>query len=430
MTHASMRLDNRPSRDTRVDIIRGWLQLTIFASHAAGSWIGAWLIHGAWGLSDSSEQFVFLSGLMLGSVFARKSGREGFRAASRDMAVRTWRLYRTHLITFFLFAGMIIAVTDTGLCPGEVKRLGWSFLMAHPAHAIAAVLTTLYQPNYMDILPVFIWSMALLPAFAWLERRIGAWALTAPFGLYLAAWLFGLTPPSLGPDTVIGFNPLAWQMLFLLGVCLGRRMLLNGRALTPSRPLTIAAVLVLVVGLLLRLNWFGALPFDLGIPESAWIIGKDELALPRVVHALALALIVARLIPREALWMHTPLGPLAGGLWATQPAGLLPGSVSVLGGDGGVPVLAAAGDAARPAADHRRLRDPAVVWHVAGPRPGRRTSCAEPGTAHRVGPPGLRGLRLFSPIMGCWKIASVLTVHREKDLHRFRGAFHWLERAG
>ena len=35
----------RPSRDTRVDIVRGWLQLTIFASHAAGSWIGAWLIH-------------------------------------------------------------------------------------------------------------------------------------------------------------------------------------------------------------------------------------------------------------------------------------------------------------------------------------------------------------------------------------------------
>src|ERR1019366_947648 len=86
------------------------------------------------------------------------------------------------------------------------------------------------------------------------------------------------------------------------------RMRLNGRALPPSRPLTIAAVVVLVVGLLLRLNWFGALPFDLGIPESAWIIGKDELALPRVVHALALALIGARLIPREAPWMHTPLG--------------------------------------------------------------------------------------------------------------------------
>jgi hypothetical protein len=305
MTDAMKPLDTRPARDTRIDIIRGWLQLTIFASHAAGSWIGAWLIHGAWGLSDSSEQFVFLSGLMLGSVFARKSRRESFGAAARDMAVRTWRLYRTHLITFFLFGGMIIAVTDSGLCPGEVKRLGWSFLVAHPALAIPAALTTLYQPNYMDILPVFIWSMAALPAFAWLEGRVGAWALAAPIALYLTAWLLGVTPPSLGPDTEIGFNPLAWQMLFMLGAYLGRRMLLNGRAVPPSRALTGAAIAVLVAGLILRLNWFGALPFDLGIPESDWIIGKDALALPRVLHALALALIVAQVTPRDAAWMHT-----------------------------------------------------------------------------------------------------------------------------
>ena len=50
----------------------------------------------------------------------------------------------------------------------------------------------------------------------------------------------------------------------------------------------------MLAGLLLRLSWFGWLPFDLGIPENAWLIGKDALALPRVVHALALALVVAR----------------------------------------------------------------------------------------------------------------------------------------
>ncbi len=94
MNATATRIDARPPRDTRIDVIRGWLQLTIFASHAAGSWIGAWLIHGTWGLSDSSEQFVFLSGLMLGSVFTRKSLRDGFAAGARDMAMRTLRLYR------------------------------------------------------------------------------------------------------------------------------------------------------------------------------------------------------------------------------------------------------------------------------------------------------------------------------------------------
>ena len=209
MTHTSL---PRPARDIRVDIVRGWLQLTIFASHAAGSWIGAWLIHGTWGLSDSSEQFVFQSGLMLGSVFARKARREGFPAAARDMVLRMLRLYRVHLITFFLFGGMIIAVTDSGLCPGEIKRLGWSFLVEHPARAILASLTTLYQPNYMDILPIFIWSMAAMPAFAWLEHRVGIWAL-APF-LLLHHMNYGL---ALACATLLVYSPFAQRSLVLMG---------------------------------------------------------------------------------------------------------------------------------------------------------------------------------------------------------------------
>ena len=66
-----------PARDTRLDLLRGWLQLQIFASHAHGSLIGAWLISAAWGFSDSSEQFVYLSGFALGSVFTLKAHRGG-----------------------------------------------------------------------------------------------------------------------------------------------------------------------------------------------------------------------------------------------------------------------------------------------------------------------------------------------------------------
>ena len=308
MTDEPGRALPRPPRDTRIDVIRGWLQLTIFASHAAGSWIGAWLIHGAWGLSDSSEQFVFLSGLMLGSVFARKSLRDGFIAAAKDMAVRTANLYRVHMITFFLFGGMIIAASVSGLCPGEAKRLGWTFLATDPRHAIPAALTTFYQPDYMDILPVFIWSMAMFPAFAWLEGRIGAFALAAPIAIYAAAVFLDLAPPTLGTGMAAGFNPLAWQILFMTGAWLGRRMFLNGRALPPSRILTWVAIGVLAAGLILRLDWFGALPFSLGIPEDTMIAGKGALALPRIVHALALALLAAQVMPRDAGWMHRAVG--------------------------------------------------------------------------------------------------------------------------
>ena len=294
---------SRPGRDTRVDIVRGWLQVTIFVSHAAGSWVGAWLIHGTWGLSDSSEQFVFLSGLMLGSVFALKSSRQGWGPASLDMLVRSWRLYRTNMIVFVLFGALALAAGYSGFFPGETERLGWAYAVQHPVMGGLAGLTTFYQPNYMDILPVFMWCMLVLPLFAWLEVRIGDWALIVPLGLYAAAHL-GFAPPVLGTGTHGGFNPFAWQILFLVGAWLGRRSLLHGRALPRWRWLTWLSVAILTTGLLLRLGWFGFLPFDLPMGATEAIIGKDHLALPRVLHAFALAWLVAIAVPRDARWMH------------------------------------------------------------------------------------------------------------------------------
>ena len=298
----------RPPRDTRLDIVRGWLQLTIFMSHATGSWIGGWMIHGSWGLSDSSEQFVFLSGFTLGSVFARRAAQHGWQGGALDMLRRTVRLYRTQLLVFALFGAMVILAGTSRRFPHEAEELGWGWLLRDPVHAVPAALTMLYQPEWMGILPVFIWSMLVLPAFAALEARVGDWALAAPVSIYAAAWLLGLWPPSLGPDTGIGFNPFAWQLLFLLGAWLGRRALLFGQALPPARWVTVPAMVVLLIGVVLRLEWYGFVPWHAPFAEGPWITGKEGLALPRVVHAMALAWLVAALVPRDADWMHGALG--------------------------------------------------------------------------------------------------------------------------
>ena len=294
----------RPARDPRLDIMRGWLQLTIFASHAFGSFIGGWLIHTSWGLSDSSELFVFLSGYTLGSVFVLKMLRQGFGAATWDMLGRAGRLYRTHLLVAALFFAMLLLACTFLPAPMEPQRLGWGFFLDHPLQALPSLLSMLYQPAFMGILPVFIWCMLLLPVFAWLQTRIGDAALLLPAGLYGASWLFGLAVPSLGPDTGIAFNPFAWQILFLGGAWLGRRALLLGQALPPLRGLTVAAIAVLIAGLFLRLGWYDFLGVPALIPEHAWITGKEALGLPRLLHAMALAWVVAVLLPRDARWMH------------------------------------------------------------------------------------------------------------------------------
>ena len=288
-----------------MDIMRGYLQLVIFASHAYGSFIGGWMIHASWGFSDSSEQFVFLSGFTLGSVFALKASRQGLGAARWDMLGRAARLYRTHLIVMALFFSMLVLACEvSSRLPMEAQRLGWGTFIAHPFLALPGLLVMLYQPAFMGILPIFIWCMALLPLFAWGERRMGNGALAISFAVYLASWVFWIELPALGQGTKIGFNPLTWQFVFLFGAWLGHRALRLGQALPPMRWLTVAAASLVLAGIYLRVGWYGWFPLPAPFAENVWIVGKDTIALPRLLHALALAWLVSVFVPREADWMH------------------------------------------------------------------------------------------------------------------------------
>jgi hypothetical protein len=275
------------------------MQVSIFVSHVAGTGL-FWLIHASWGLSDSSEQFVFLSGLALGSVFALKEARGGFAAALRDLAQRLRRLYVMHLGVAVLFAALVLWA-DATLLPGEIVRLGWHHLLDAPLAAAGGVAVTLYQPDFIGILPVFLWCMLLMPGFLWLAGRVGGWALLPPAALYAAVQAFGLGVPGLG-GVPLAFNPFAWQFLFLLGAWFGRRKLLTGQALAPSTAITVAASAVVATGLYARLVGHEVLP-DLGLGAEL-LDGKGELPPWRLLHALALAWLAARLIPSEAGWMR------------------------------------------------------------------------------------------------------------------------------
>ena len=301
----------RPARDLRLDVIRGWLQVSIFVSHIANSFVGEWFIHRAYGLSDSSEQFLFLSGFMLGSVYTLKSFRDGWRVGAVDIWRRAGRLYRIHIQQNILFAAML-AVVSAAFIPGEMARLGWGWLLENPLHAVPAILVMIYQPDWMDILPVFVWGMLLLPPFMMAEARWGWKALIPSALLYLATQFGWVHAPGLSPTIGMGFDPFAWQFIYLLAAWLGKRALRDGVAL-PYRaawaPLaTGAAVLVLLVSAYIGVCWRLGLSLPAPAPFADWVYDKQELAWPRLVHALALAWMVAAFVPRNPGWMQGRIG--------------------------------------------------------------------------------------------------------------------------
>jgi hypothetical protein len=295
----SAAIPSRPPRDLRLDVLRGWMQVSIFVSHVVGTWL-AWGIHAAWGLSDSSEIFILLSGMTLGSVFALKAAKSGPATAQQDLLMRALRLYRTHLLVFFMFAAMVLLADIVFHVPIAVERFGWQYLVEHPFSAVGLAFTGLFQPDFMGTLPVFVFGMVLLGPFLLLVQRLGAWALLPSLLLYAAVNLGWISTPGLG-GTLIAFDPLAWQFLYLLGGWLGWRAL-HGMALPRSAMLTALAALVVAGGFVARLVQH---QFIEGPDWAAMLFeNKDVLAPPRLLHALALAWLVAILVPRRADWME------------------------------------------------------------------------------------------------------------------------------
>ncbi len=295
----------RPARDVRLDIVRGWLQISIFGAHAVGTWFGAYGIHAAWGISDSSGQFVFLSGFVLASVFVLKAQRRGAREATFDILRRARRLWLVHLVLFFMFGATVIWSEMALPLPGEIDRLHWRILVDDPLRALPGAALLLYMPNYVDILPVFIIGMLLLPGFLVLAGRVGAWALLPSFAAWLGVqaglWEYWSWLPT-------GLDPLAWQFVFLLGAWFGRRALLAGHAVPFRRWGVALAAAVVLAGFAQRLGELlgSRLVLD---EDTIWAIaGKVHIGPAGLLHGLAIAYLVAVLVPRDAAWMRHPAG--------------------------------------------------------------------------------------------------------------------------
>jgi hypothetical protein len=160
-----------------------------------------------------------------------------------------------------------------------------------------------FKPNLMDPLPLYIVLLAGLPlVLPMLVRK--AWAVVAvSFALYLTVPLFGWNLAAI-KDGVWYFNPVAWQLLFILG---GAAAIHSQRPRLPEtrplmrQPLFVGAALYVVMGGVITVAWRWPHIHDALMPASLseWLypISKTDLSPVRLIHFLALAYVTAKLLP-------------------------------------------------------------------------------------------------------------------------------------
>ncbi|MBN8534086.1 MAG: OpgC domain-containing protein [Rhizobiales bacterium] len=211
---------SRSPRDVRLDFFRGIAMFVIFVAHVpANSWFE--FIPARFGFSSAAELFVFCSGVASSFAFGRLFQRQGFSSGLFRTMSRIWQVYWAHIgMTLVMIIVSIIGLKLSGT--DYPTRLGLGWFYAHPAEGVFAMMTLTYTPAYLDMLPVYLVLLAMLPLVMLVARLSPKLALGSLFALWGLVQVTGLNlPGGQGPGNMWYFNPFAWQLVFFTGFAFG-----------------------------------------------------------------------------------------------------------------------------------------------------------------------------------------------------------------
>lgn len=293
MAAASTTPAKRP-RDERLDLFRGLTMLIIFVAHLPENSWNAW-IPARFGFSSGAELFVFCSGIASALAFGSVFTRRGLWLGTARIAYRIWQVYWAQI-------GLVLALIALAAALDRVFGLAvlaqqFQPLLADPENALFGLATLSWQPDYLDILPMYLVILALVPVMMLARRLHAALPFLIAATLYAAVWASGLNLSG-NPWNGAGWflNPFAWQFIFFIGFFIAMKWL--PVPALGDRRLMIAAALFLLLSV--PLSFWGILEHwppaqaarDLVIPASE----KTDLHILRVLHFLALAYLALSLI--------------------------------------------------------------------------------------------------------------------------------------
>lgn len=291
-------------RDLRLDACRGVALWFIFLDHIPNN-ICSWLTLSRYGFSDTSEVFMFVSGVTCALAYGTIRHRYGWWAAASHTLRRSWEIYAA-------FLTLIIAILIAVYWSGDDQFLDETnvrILIEHPGATFAHAAILQYRPVNTDVLPTFIIFHLFFVPVLWLLFRVPDCVLGASFVLYLLAHLFGWNLPQ-WPSNGWYFNPFAWQFLVVLGAwwALGGRKRL-GPFVTSRLSVSLAAI-YLLFALFVVLSW-SIKPLETAIPQFAarliYPINKSDLDPLRLLHFLAIAILVPRIVAADWRGLANPV---------------------------------------------------------------------------------------------------------------------------
>jgi hypothetical protein len=306
-----MSIANPPAmvRDLRLDFFRGLALFCIFIDHIPNNILAKFTLQSLM-FADAAEVFILISGYTAGMVYGRAMERQGFVIATVRIYHRVWQLYVAHVFLFMIFMATMAYTAGALNTSLYAEEFGAANFLNEPGLAVVKALTLQFQPAFMDILPLYIVLLAILPLVVAGYRSWPGVVLFASMAIWLAVQIDKriALPAYPGPDQYWFFNPFAWQALFFLGAWFGWCANHGGLSWLNRRWLFYLAAGLSLAGFLIRFSWTLHEFYD-PIPVSAsgellWpFLSKGDLGSLRFANVLALALLVSRVIHPQAWFL-------------------------------------------------------------------------------------------------------------------------------
>jgi hypothetical protein len=289
-------------RDARLDMFRGLALVMIFINHVPGNFYES-LTNRNFGFSDAAEAFVFMSGMAAGLAYSSRLATAPLWPGIARVWARARQLYFVHLsITFMALAIFAAAALWFGLYE-VLEKNNLAPIFQHPLEAMIGLPLMTHQLGYLNILPLYIMLLLATPGIILLGRRWPIPVLIGSVALWAIAGQFRLNLPNYPNQGGWFFNPFSWQLLFTIGLLSGMAMK-RGESFVPKLNWLVAACAAFLVFVLV---WMKIKPVGdaamqslgflskLGVPFYITWFDKTYLALPRLLHALALFYVLGSL---------------------------------------------------------------------------------------------------------------------------------------
>lgn len=297
-------------RDLRIDFFRGLALVMIFVNHLPYSPLSLMTLRN-WGLSDSAEVFVLLAGVAASLAYGRIFEQKGYLAGTRAVIARLRTLYLTHLLLFAI-VGILCMIGAEWLGDATyITLFGYEPFFQEPLRRLPEALALMFQPGYLDILPLYVALLAFIPLLVPLARLHAFAPLAASLALYAAMQVAPVHLPNTVQDGGVWFfNPLAWQVLFVIGFTMGHVLRNPGTApRLPTRArqaITAFAVFYTALAVLVVSPWR-----EIPGYENLWLVDPNLLSVAnkslmhplRLIDILTKVWLVAQLMPAQADWL-------------------------------------------------------------------------------------------------------------------------------